>query len=91
MQHHGDLAHDMEVRELVRESVELLEKMPSRERIVFVLYNVEGLSLPEVAELCGYSLMTAKRRLSDARRRFDALIAHQPALHAKLSSTRGLP
>jgi RNA polymerase sigma-70 factor (ECF subfamily) len=91
VQHHGDLAHDMEVRELVRESVELLDKMPSRERIVFVLYNVEGLSLPEVAELCGYSLMTAKRRLGNARRRFDALMAHRPALRDKLSSTRGLP
>jgi RNA polymerase sigma-70 factor (ECF subfamily) len=84
VQHHGDLAHDVEVRELVRESVELLEKMPNRERIVFVLYNVEGLSLPEVAELCGFSLMTAKRRLGDARRRFDALLARRPALRDKL-------
>lgn len=88
---HGDLAHDVEVRELVRESVELLEKLPSRERVVFVLYNVEGLSLPEVAEICGYSLMTAKRRLGDARRRFDALVARRPALRDKLSPTRGLP
>jgi RNA polymerase sigma-70 factor (ECF subfamily) len=75
----------VEVRELVRESVELLQKMPDRERVVFVLYQVEGLSLPEVAELCGYSLMTAKRRLSDARRRFEVLLAHRPALRDKLS------
>ena len=86
---HGDLAHDLEVRALVRESVELLEKMPARERIVFVLYHMEDFSLPEVAEACGYSLMTAKRRLSNARRRLEALLATRPLLKDKLLPTRG--
>jgi RNA polymerase sigma-70 factor (ECF subfamily) len=89
VQFHGDLSHEVEVRELVRASVELLQKMPDRERVVFVLYQVEGLSLPEVAELCGYSLMTAKRRLSDARRRFEVLLAHRPALRDKLAQREG--
>jgi DNA-directed RNA polymerase specialized sigma24 family protein len=57
--------------------------------VVFVLHHVEELSLPEVAEICGHSLMTAKRRLGAARRRFEAMIRSRPELIERLRSAKG--
>ena len=48
----------------------ILEGMKADDRIVFVLRFVEGRSLGEVAAAGGYSLSTAKRRLTRAKREF---------------------
>lgn len=89
VQHHGDLSQEMEARDLVYRSLQVLEKLPAQERIVFGLYHIEDLSLPEVAEICGYSLMTAKRRLAAARRRVEALVRSRPELLERLRAGRG--
>lgn len=86
---HGDLSQDVEARDLVQRSMEVLDKLPAKERVVFSLYHLEELSLPEVAELCGYSLMTAKRRLASARRRVEALVRAKPELLTLLEQGRG--
>lgn len=85
---HGDLHAEMETRDTARTLKEIIEKIPSNERIVFLLHQVEGLSLPEVAEACGHSLITAKRRLSKARKRFDSLASQKPELLAFLQRSK---
>ena len=44
----------------------LLAEMRTELRLAWMLRRVEGLELAEVASLCGCSLATAKRRISDA-------------------------
>jgi RNA polymerase sigma-70 factor (ECF subfamily) len=77
---HADFVREVEVRDLLVRAKNVLQKLPAKERVVFVLHHVEGCTLHEVAELCGYSHTTAKRRLSDAHRRFAALIAKHSEL-----------
>lgn len=44
-----------------------LDELPVNDRIAWVLRHVEGESLERVAELCGCSLATAKRRITAAQ------------------------
>ncbi len=74
----ADLNMDVESREFIQRSAKVLDRLPVKERIVFTLYYLEELSLPEIAEICGYSLMTAKRRLSSARTRFKNIARSEP-------------
>jgi len=48
-----------------------LAKLPLTLREPWVLRFVEGCTLEEVAEVCGCSLATAKRRLVEAQARLD--------------------
>lgn len=58
----------------------VLARMPTEERIVLALRFVEGMELREVADACGISLATAKRRIARARERFEALAERDPVL-----------
>jgi RNA polymerase sigma-70 factor (ECF subfamily) len=49
----------------------VLDTLPARERIAWMLRFVEGCSLPEVAQYCSCSLATAKRRIAAAQRRVE--------------------
>jgi len=80
----GDLVEEVESRDLLEQCVDVLEKIPTAQRLVFVLHFVEGHSLKDVAEMCGYSHITAKRRLKSANRRFRSLIRHRPDLLKRL-------
>jgi RNA polymerase sigma-70 factor (ECF subfamily) len=60
-------------RQLVAEVYRALDGVSARERVAWALRHVEGQSLEEVAELCGCSLATAKRRIKVAH---DAVRAH---------------
>jgi RNA polymerase sigma-70 factor (ECF subfamily) len=77
---HPDLVRDVEVRDLLLRAKRVIERLPAKERLVFMLHFVEGRPLAEVAELCGFSLATAKRRLGAANRRFETLIARNTDL-----------
>lgn len=66
----GDLNLDVESSDFMRASASALERLPAEERVVFLLYYLEEHTLPEIAEACGFSTMTAKRRLGKARERF---------------------
>lgn len=85
---HPDLVRDVEVRDLLLRAKRIIERLPAKERIVFALHFVEERSLPEVAELCDYSLATAKRRLNAANKRFAALAGKNSDL-LKLFERRG--
>lgn len=62
----ADPAAGPEERQLVAEVYRALDRLPARERTAWALRYVEGESLGRVAELCGCSLTTAKRRIGSA-------------------------
>jgi RNA polymerase sigma-70 factor (ECF subfamily) len=75
------LAADSRLEDLVdrRRAVELadrvLAEMDPTLLTVFVLFEIEGLSTPEIAELVGVPLGTAASRLRRAREAFRAAAA----------------
>jgi len=64
----------------LRSAYEVLDELDVEERIPFVLRAVQGFSLDEVAEACGVSLATAKRRVASARATFIRLSSKRPLL-----------
>jgi RNA polymerase sigma-70 factor (ECF subfamily) len=86
---HPDLVRDVEVRDQLLRAKSVIERLSAKERVVFLLHYVEGRPLNEVAELSGFSLATAKRRLNSANRRFQALIKRNPDLCALLKRREG--
>jgi RNA polymerase sigma-70 factor (ECF subfamily) len=73
-------ASDPAEQEALRAAYRVLDHMPTEERLVFALRFIEGMRLAEVAEACGVSLATAKRRLARAEPRFVAAAEHEPSL-----------
>jgi len=86
---HGDFVREVEMRDLLVRAKSVIEKLPPSERIVFMLHYVDRHSLPEIAQLCGFSLSTAKRRLARASRRFEAIVAASPDLARVLPQLSG--
>ena len=67
-----------EVRAALREA---LGTLPERERIVFVLRDVQGLEVAVVAEALGVSPVTVRRQSMEGRRKLLAwLRRHRPDL-----------
>jgi RNA polymerase sigma-70 factor (ECF subfamily) len=81
---HGDFVREVEMRDLLVHAKSVIEKLPPGERIAFMLHYVDRHSASEIAELCGYSLSTAKRRLAGATRRFESIVAASPGLSQML-------
>jgi RNA polymerase sigma-70 factor, ECF subfamily len=50
----------------------LLAELPTHDRVAWMLRHVEGLALDEVANECGCSLATVKRRIAAAQARISA-------------------
>ncbi len=71
---------DPEVLEALRTTYEVLDKLSTDLRIPFALRFIDQMELTEVAEACGVSLATIKRRLARAEKRFVTLARHEPAL-----------
>lgn len=67
-------------REAVRRVYAALDKLPADERVAFALRYIDEMALEDVAEACGVSLATIKRRLSRAEGRFTAAARHDPVL-----------
>ena len=61
-----------------------LATLSQDQRVVFVLYELEGFSLPEIASALGVPLGTATSRLARGRERFEAWVSDH-------HSTRELP
>lgn len=57
----------------------LLEEMPADLRVVFVLFELEELSTPQIAELCEIPVGTAASRLRRAREDFEERVARVEA------------
>jgi RNA polymerase sigma-70 factor (ECF subfamily) len=67
-------------RELVTSTRALLDRLDPDERILITLRYMAGLGLEELADACGVSLATVKRRLAAARNRFEAMVRDDPVL-----------
>ncbi len=77
-----ELLSQKRARELLDES---LEKMGDDLRAVFVLFEIEGLRTPEIAEIVGIPLGTAASRLRRAREQFRDFVER----HATLMGGKG--
>jgi RNA polymerase sigma factor (sigma-70 family) len=67
-------------RATLRRVRELLDKLSDEKRIIFILHEVEGYSLPESAALLGISVTAAKKRVWRARRDLERLSRRDAAL-----------
>ncbi|WP_437643667.1 RNA polymerase sigma factor [Sorangium sp. So ce362] len=72
--------YEGEAHEALRATYRALERLPADERIAFALRRIEGMDLKEIADACGVSLATIKRRLARAEANFLAAARDQPAL-----------
>lgn len=62
-----DASASPEDRALVQQVFRALERVDADARVAWLLRNLEGLKLEEVAEQCGCALATAKRRIAKAQ------------------------
>lgn len=58
-------------RLLLRSVYRVLDAMPTEDRLAFCLHTIEGQTVEAVAEHCGCSYATAKRRVARAQRRIE--------------------
>ena len=63
---------DAEARQARERLIGILDQLSEEQRSVFVLYEIEQLSMPEIAEALGCPLQTAYSRLHAARSRVQA-------------------
>ena len=71
---------DASRRERVRAFSRLLERMPEKKRIVFILHELEGLAPSEIAEIVECPVLTVRTRLFYARRELEEMIDDEPSL-----------
>jgi RNA polymerase sigma-70 factor, ECF subfamily len=67
-----DAGMSPERRALLARVYQVLERIPVEQRLAWTLRHVEGEKLERVAEQCGCSLATAKRRIGAAHARIQA-------------------
>jgi RNA polymerase sigma-70 factor (ECF subfamily) len=73
-----------ESRQAIRAFYAIMDRLPEDERAAFILRFVEEMELTEVAEACGVSLSTARRRIRRAEQRFIRLLPQFPALKERI-------
>jgi RNA polymerase sigma-70 factor (ECF subfamily) len=79
---------DHEARALLARVFAILNKMPLEERIVFSLHYLDEQKLEQIAESCGCSARTIKRRLQKARKQFIVRARRDPDLAEHLGAGR---
>jgi RNA polymerase sigma-70 factor (ECF subfamily) len=82
---------DVDERDALRALRDLLARIPDRERQAFVLRYVQDLSPAEVAQAMGIPTGTAKRAISEGRRRLLLRAQKEPALRQYLRSSQERP
>ncbi len=65
-----------EERALLARVYRELDRLPVAERVAWTLRHVEGEQLEALAEICGCSLATAKRRIAAAQATLDRTLGH---------------
>lgn len=73
----------VELREAAERVRAILDGFDEQERNVFVLVELEEMSLREVADATGLSLSTCQRRLIAARKAFDVALRRHAEIEAK--------
>jgi RNA polymerase sigma-70 factor, ECF subfamily len=72
-------ARTVEARRQVTRVFAILEHLPPKKRVVFVLHEIDGLPLTEIAQLVGAPQITVRTRLHYARKEFFRRVAADPA------------
>ena len=72
-------ARTVEARRQVERVFAILEHLPPKKRVVFVLHEIDGLPLTEIAAMLGAPQITVRTRLHYARREFFRRVAEDPA------------
>lgn len=90
---HGDPAAEMDLRRARALLEQALDRLDQDKRTVFVLFELEGLPMHEVAEMVGCRLHTAYSRLYAARMlvRRRVLVAHRESRRQPSSAPRKAP
>ena len=70
-----DAAESPEERAHVASSYRLLDRLPVKERVVWILRHVEGETLDAIAALSGCSKATVQRRLRTAQATLGSVLA----------------
>lgn len=71
-----DAEHEMRRQQDIRTVHDALAQLPEAQRDVFVLHEIEGLSMPDIADAVDAPLNTLYSRLRLARARFIAEVRH---------------
>jgi RNA polymerase sigma-70 factor, ECF subfamily len=85
----ADAESDLEARQALQAAQAILNTLPVQEKVAFSLRRFEGMELKDVAQACGCSLATIKRRLVRAETRFLAQVHKYPVLEKWLAENGG--
>jgi RNA polymerase sigma factor (sigma-70 family) len=80
---------DMESRDLLRKCQALLDRLPPRHRLVFVLRRMESMTVDEIATSMDISVSTVKRSMAHASKRLLRWIDADPGLAGLLDARGG--
>ncbi|HEY5961051.1 MAG TPA: sigma-70 family RNA polymerase sigma factor, partial [Polyangiaceae bacterium] len=69
-----------EVSDALYHTYEVLEKLPTEDRICFTLRQIDGMELTAIAQVTHVSLATVKRRIARAQHRFVQLARENDTL-----------
>ncbi len=72
-----------ETREAARVFCDVASVLPEPQRIVFLMHEIDELTLPDIAEALEIPLGTASSRLQRARQAFDAAVARRRAVEER--------
>jgi RNA polymerase sigma-70 factor (ECF subfamily) len=75
-----------ETAEAFRSFLALMDRFDDEERTMFTLRFLEGMNLQEIADACGLSISTARRRVIVAEERFREILPEYPALEERLEA-----
>ncbi len=84
-------APDVEHRDLLQRFYALLDKLTPRDRLVFVLRRIEGLTVEEIAERLVISVSTVKRSMNHSTEYLMRWVSTDPELSAVLSPEGFVP
>ena len=82
----GSRTSDMESRDLLLRCNALLDRLNSRDRLVFVLRRIESMTIDEIATSMNLSISTVKRSMAHASERLSRWIAADPGLSVHLDA-----
>jgi RNA polymerase sigma-70 factor (ECF subfamily) len=82
-------AEEAEARARLRVLYEHLDKLDARQRTAFLLFQVEGRSMEEIAALMDAGLSATKSRVMWARRKLLARLAKDPRAEGMTEALRG--
>ena len=67
-------------RERVRVFSKIVDSLPEKKRVVFILHDLEGVSASEISKIVNAPILTVRTRLFYARRELRTLINNDPIL-----------